>query len=202
MPTSAGMPGTTSKRMPCSCRNSASLPPLSNTNGSPHFSRTTYLPSRAFSATSRQIASCAASAGRGVADVDALGIGRAIRSSRGSISVSWTTTSARSGSAARAPRSGRIPGPAPTMDTGVMGGILPARQEAGDQEQDRYITWCHSSLSLNRARQGTVVLADGVEDGASAIGQQRARPPARPAPPDPRRRRSRSHGPRGRSRSR
>ena len=40
-PIATGMPGTTSNGMPCSCRNSASLPPLSNTNGSPHFSRTT-----------------------------------------------------------------------------------------------------------------------------------------------------------------
>ena len=44
-------PGTTSNRTPCSCRNSASAPPRSNTNGSPHFSRATVLPSRAFSAS-------------------------------------------------------------------------------------------------------------------------------------------------------
>ena len=47
----AGMPGTTSNGMPCSCRKSASSPPRSKTNGSPHFSRATSLPSRAFSAS-------------------------------------------------------------------------------------------------------------------------------------------------------
>ena len=36
-------PGHDLERNPCSCRNSASLPPLSKTNGSPHFRRTTVL---------------------------------------------------------------------------------------------------------------------------------------------------------------
>ena len=45
------LPSTTSKGIRCSCRKTASLPPLSKTNGSPHFSRTTTLPSRALSAS-------------------------------------------------------------------------------------------------------------------------------------------------------
>jgi hypothetical protein len=56
-PIGAGMPGTTSNGICCSCRNSASLPPLSNTKGSPHFSRTTIFPSRAFSTSSSEMAS-------------------------------------------------------------------------------------------------------------------------------------------------
>ena len=59
----AGRPGMTSKAMPCSCRKIASLPPLSKKNGSPHLRRTTILPSRAFSETSRQIASCSPGCG-------------------------------------------------------------------------------------------------------------------------------------------
>ena len=49
-PIAAGMPGTTSNATPCSCRKSASAPPLSKRNGSPRFRRATVLPSRAFSA--------------------------------------------------------------------------------------------------------------------------------------------------------
>ena len=49
--TAAGTPGTTSNGTPCSCRNSASSAPRANTNESPHFSRATRLPSRAFSAS-------------------------------------------------------------------------------------------------------------------------------------------------------
>ena len=45
-----GHAGHDFEAMPCSCRKSASSPPWSNTNGSPHLRRATILPSRAFSA--------------------------------------------------------------------------------------------------------------------------------------------------------
>ena len=70
-----GCPGTTSNGICCSCRNRASLPPLSNTNGSPHLRRTTVLPSRAFSTSSSEIASWSSGARRRRADVDLLGVG-------------------------------------------------------------------------------------------------------------------------------
>ena len=70
-----GIPGTTSNGMPCSCRNSASLPPLSKTKGSPHFNRTTVFPSRDFSASRKQMASCSSRLGCRRADIDPLGVG-------------------------------------------------------------------------------------------------------------------------------
>ena len=53
-----GIPGTTSNGIPCACRNSASSPPRSKTNGSPRFSLATSFPSRAFSARRNVMASC------------------------------------------------------------------------------------------------------------------------------------------------
>ena len=56
--TPAVMPGTISNPMPASRSRSASSPPRPNTSGSPPFSRTTRLPDRPCSTSSRSISSC------------------------------------------------------------------------------------------------------------------------------------------------
>ena len=90
----AGMPGTTSNRTPCSCRNSASAPPRSKTNGSPHFSRATSCP-RAPSrrADSRSLPARAAAARRRRRR-SSRRRRRAWRSRRGCTRWSYSTTSA------------------------------------------------------------------------------------------------------------
>ena len=85
MPAGCRAPPRTECR--CSCRNSASSPPRSKTNGSPRFSRATSLPSRAFSASRQLIASCAIGCGAALPTSISSAPGRACLSSRGGTSV-------------------------------------------------------------------------------------------------------------------
>ncbi len=120
-------PGMMRKRMPAAASASASSPPRPNTSGSPPFSRTTRLPSRARRIRRSLIRSC------GVRRPPArlpTGSSRALEASarisgETSASCSTTSASARARAACRVSRPGS-PGPAPTSQTVPGSTVMPA----------------------------------------------------------------------------